>query len=130
MTWNIYNLQGGSNHTIWSLMVFPSCSTVRIFYPKKDTIIRLSVLVCLYDISIGCDTNKTYVNFTYKINSYGADITLNIWIILDRNMKKKINKYKANKEICIHFHNLMRTPSRSLQQISREDTICQHQNLQ
>lgn len=64
-----------SIHTIWSLIVFPSCSTVRIFYRKitKNAEIRNCFNQCKIEILQSC---------TYKINSNGAYVAINVRIVL------------------------------------------------
>jgi len=92
-------------HTIWSFMVFPSCSTVRIFLQRKKkwnqwygtTVITLSMRIIM----------ECIVLLTYKVDPNGAYITLNIWIILHNrnyrflkckrcNHKEQLNKNQVH----------------------------------
>lgn len=77
-------------------MVFPSCSTVRIFYMKK----MIQKLLMYIDVYQWFKPTVRKMN-TYKVNSNGADVAIQIGIILVWKGKNIITKYPSEKFIIV-----------------------------
>ncbi len=97
--------KGSSNLTIWSLMVFPSCSTVRIFCKQNAQLIAVLQKVNLTQV------NQQYI--TYKINSNCADIAVQVWVILITGSKyinniHNLRNRKFSQASCLILYYLIR----------------------
>jgi hypothetical protein len=77
--------------TIWSLMVFPSCSTVRIFCRTENQIYQSHSQIKPTFAQVNSSLDA------YEVNSNCADVTFQIGIILHWKDKKKTKQVQRIK---------------------------------
>ncbi len=83
-------------------MVFPSCSTVRIFYIAS----KIQKLLLYIDVeNINSATQQCGKMNTYKVNSNGADVAIQIGIILEyKGIEYNYKSFRTN------YHSLEERP--------------------